>query len=109
MRRHVVRDRTDVVPFPNSTDTHNRIARCFALLNDWHAAIAGHAPLDDVINIFTRQTSARNISFYRYKDGRSVHIAAAARRGESFAPEKAGARWPCIFGPPEAKRFFPAP
>lgn len=88
MHRHIVRDRIDLVPFPNATDTQIRIARCFALLNEWHAAIAGHAPLTDVIDILTRQTTARNISFYRYKDDRAVHIAASSRQGECYAPER---------------------
>ncbi|APE42021.1 hypothetical protein BOO69_00300 [Sulfitobacter alexandrii] len=75
------------MPFPNATDTHSRIARCFALLNDWHAAIAGHAPLTDVIAVLTRQTSARNISFYRFREDRSVPIAAARRQDDTAAAE----------------------
>lgn len=88
MHRYNVKDRTDLVPFHGATDSQIRIACSFGLLNDWHAAISGNAPLGDVIDVLTRLLSARNISFYRFKDDRAVHIAASARQGESFGPEK---------------------
>lgn len=88
MHRYNVKDRTDLVPFHGATDTQIRIACSFGLLNDWHAAISGNAPLGDVIDVLTRLLSARNISFYRYKDDRAIHIAASARQGEVSGPEK---------------------
>lgn len=88
MHRYNVKDRTDLVPFHGATDAQIRIACSFGLLNDWHAAISGNAPLVDVIGVLTRMFSARNISFYRYNDDRVLHIAASARQGESFDPEK---------------------
>lgn len=88
MSRHVVKDRTQIIPFPDASDLHIRLARSFALLNEWHAAIAGHAPVLDVITVLVRQTSARNISLYRLRNGRAFHIAAAARAGEDFGPER---------------------
>lgn len=88
MHRYNVKDRTDLIPFHGATDAQIRIACSFGLLNDWHAAISGNAPLVDVIGVLTRMLSARNISFYRYNDDRVLHIAASARQGESFDPEK---------------------
>jgi len=88
MHRYNVKDRTDLVPFHGATDAQIQIACSFGLLNDWHAAISGNAPLVDVIGVLTRMLSARNISFYRYNDDRVLHIAASARQGESFDPEK---------------------
>lgn len=88
MPRYLVKDRTQLVPFPDATDLQSRVARSFAFLNDWHAAIAGHVSFQDVITVLVRQTSARNISLYRYSDAHVGHIAAAARAGERFGPER---------------------
>lgn len=58
-------DRTQVLPFPEASDLHQRIARSFALITDWTAALSGRFALDDVMAILTRQVGARNITLYR--------------------------------------------
>lgn len=89
MPRSTAKDRTQVLPFAEASDLQLRIARSFALVNDWNAALNGHFPIAEVMDIFTRQVSARNVTLYRLV-GRSVRtIASSARAHDRLTPENA--------------------
>ena len=79
MPHRKMQDRSQVVPFPDANDIQFRIARCFSLLNNWHAAISGQSALSDVVTILTRQVQACNVSLYRFRKGRAAPVVAAAR------------------------------
>lgn len=87
MPRSTAVDRTQVLPFPKATDLHLRISRSFALITDWNAALAGHFPLQDVLQILVRQTEARNIALYRMTPSKVLPIATAARSYDATMPE----------------------
>ncbi len=87
MPRSSAKDRTQVLPFPDASDLHLRIARSFALVTDWNAALNGHFPLEDVIAILTKQVEARNIALYRLAAGKVLPIATKTNPYDSHAPE----------------------
>ena len=87
MPRSSALDRTQVLPFPDATDLHLRIARCFALINDWNAALNGHFAIEQVVTILTKQVEARNIALYRIDADKPQPIATAARAFDTLAPE----------------------
>lgn len=80
-------DRTQVLPFPGASDLHLRIARCFALITDWNAALGGRFPVADVIGIFTRQVGAYNVALYRLDAGKVRPIATKADAYATHTPE----------------------
>ncbi|NNE54206.1 MAG: helix-turn-helix transcriptional regulator [Sulfitobacter sp.] len=79
MSKRAVNDRSQILPFPQATDTQFRIARCFALLNEWHAALTDHSDLCDVLSILVRQTGAQRITLYRHTSAKAQTVAVAKR------------------------------
>ncbi len=87
MAQHTVRDRSQVIPFPEANDLQLRISRSFALLNDFHAAVSGRSALGDVLAVLSRQTDALNIAMYRLSGGRAHPIAGATHALLTSKPE----------------------
>ncbi len=87
MPRTSVRDRTQIVPFAGASDFHFRLARSFALVTDWAAALAGRYPIDEVITVLTRQIGAANVALYRLEGDRALAIATAARAHDTRTAE----------------------
>lgn len=87
MPRTAPQDRTQVLPFAGASDLHLRIARSFALITDWNAALGGQFPLIDVLKILVKQTEARNIAIYRLHDDRAHPIVTAARAHDNTRVE----------------------
>ena len=77
MRSHPL-DRSQVLPFSGASDLQHRIARSFALITDWNAALHGVFPLEDVVKVLTRQTQAAHLSLVRIDHDRVLSIAAAS-------------------------------
>lgn len=82
-----LKDRTHILPFEGATDTQFCIARSFALLNAWHAALNEQADLAEVLMLLVRQTSAFNICLYRFS-GQRAHVLASANREGTPAPSR---------------------
>ncbi len=82
-------DRSQVLPFPGATDYEFRLARSFAVLVDWTAALNGRVELTDVLQVLTRQTEAVNLSLYRFRRPRSdlQTIAAITRKPDAIKPD----------------------
>lgn len=76
-----------MLPFEGATDTQYRIARSFALLNAWHAALSEQADLAEVLKLLLRQTSALNICLYRFS-GQRAHVLAGAGRDGAPVPSR---------------------
>lgn len=79
MPRTAALDRSQVIPFPDASDLHFRLARSFALITDWNAALNGRFPVQEVLTVLTRQTEARNVALARLDKDRAWPVAAASR------------------------------
>lgn len=92
MPRSSLTDRTQLLPFEGASDLHLRIARNFALLTDWNAALAGHFDLGGIVTILTRQVEAYSVALFRLSADTPLPIASAIRPSEADpAPKSSGA------------------
>lgn len=76
MRSHAL-DRSQVLPFSGASDLQHRIARSFALITDWNAALHGRFALDDVVKVLMRQTQAAYVGVSRLSQDRVQTVASA--------------------------------
>ncbi|MBT0957524.1 helix-turn-helix transcriptional regulator [Alphaproteobacteria bacterium KMM 3653] len=86
MYRATVKDRTQLVPFPEANDLQTRIARAFSLVTDWNAALNGHYNIQEVIDVASRQFESLNVSLFRLRAGRAWPIASACRQLDGLKP-----------------------
>lgn len=83
-------DRSQTLPFSGASDLQFRMARCFAMLTDFAAALHGRAALGDVTQGLIRQVEGANLVFYRIRaSGEPPQvITAAVRRADAVRPER---------------------